>query len=71
MIEIRLRTVHQKGIVPDHAEAFGEWAITTPVTKDEYEKFVEEMDKAKKMARQIYLKSNGLIDADKFQQEEA
>ena len=31
----------------------------------------EEMDKAKKMARQIYLKSNGLIDADKFQQEEA
>ena len=64
MIEIRLRTVHQKGVVPDYAEAFGEWAVNTPVTKDEYERFVEELDKAKKMAEQIYLKSNGLKEVE-------
>ena len=64
MIEIRLRTVHQKGVVPDYAEAFGEWAVNTPVTKDEYERFVEELDKAKKMAEQIYLKSNELKEVE-------
>lgn len=68
MIEVRLRTVHQKGVVPDYAEAFGEWAINTPVTKDEYERFAEELDKAKEMGKQIYLKSNGLVDFEKFLQ---
>ena len=65
MIEVRLRTVHQKGVVPDYAEAFGEWMVNTPVTKDEYERFVEELDKAKKMAEQIYLKSNGFENLTK------
>ena len=59
MIEIRLRTVHQKGVIPDYSEAFGEWAVNTPVTSDEYERFCEELDKAKKMARQIYRTTNG------------
>lgn len=60
MIEVRLRTVHQKGAVPDYAEAFGEWSVNTPVTKDEYEWFAKELDKAKKVAEQIYLTTNGI-----------
>ena len=65
MIEVRLRTVHQKVVVPDYADAFGEWMFNTPVTKDEYERFVKELDKAKKMAEQIYLKSNGFENLTK------
>ena len=64
MIEVRLRTVHQEGAVPDYAEAFGEWMVNTPVTKDEYGRFVKELDKAKKVAEQIYLQSNGLIQEE-------
>ena len=64
MIVLRLRAVHQEGVVPALAEAFGEWMVNTPVTKDEYERFVEELDKAKDVAEQIYLKSNGLIQEE-------
>lgn len=60
MIEVRLRTVHQKGAVPDYAEAFGEWMVNTPVTKEEYERFEEELERAKLTAKQIYLTTNGI-----------
>ena len=60
MIEIKLRTVHQKGVVPAYAEAFVGWAVNTPVTEDEYKRFAEELDKAKETARQIYLQTKGI-----------
>ena len=60
MIEVRLRTVHQKGVVPDYAEAFGEWMVNTPVTKEEYDRFEEELERAKLTAKQIYLTTNGI-----------
>ena len=60
MIGIELRTEHKEGISPAYAEAYGQWTVNTPVTKDELERFVEEMDKAKETARQIYLQTNGI-----------
>ena len=68
MIFLKLRTVQQEDVSPTYAEAYGQWAVDTPVTKDEYERFVEELDKAKEVAEQIYLKSNGIA---KLIQEEA
>ena len=68
MIFLELRAVQQDDVSPTYAEAYGRWAVNTPVTKDEYERFVEELDKAKEVAEQIYLKSNGIV---KLIQEEA
>ena len=59
MIAIHLKVEHQKGVLPDYSKAFGSWEVNTPVTSDEYERFCEELDKAKKMARQIYRTTNG------------
>ena len=68
MIGIELRTEHKEGISPAYAEVYGRWVVNTPITEDEYERFAEELDKAKEMGKQIYLKSNGLVDFEKFLQ---
>lgn len=60
MIGIELRVEQKEGISPAYAEAYGQWTVNTPVTKEEYERFLEEMDKAKNIARQIYLTTNGI-----------
>ena len=65
MIFLELRAVQQDDVSPTYAKAYGRWAVNTPVTKDEYERFVEELDKAKKVAEQIYLQSNGLENLTK------
>ena len=59
MIAIHLKVEHQQGVIPHYSEAFGNWEVNTPVTSDEYERFCNELDKAKKMARQIYKTTNG------------
>ena len=68
MIGIELRAEHKEGISPAYAEVYGRWVVNTPITEDEYERFAEELDKAKEMGKQIYLKSNGLVDFEKFLQ---
>ena len=68
MIGIELRAEHKEGISPAYAEVYGRWVVNTPITEDEYRRFAEEMDKAKEMGKQIYLKSNGLVDFEKFLQ---
>lgn len=60
MIEIELRVEQEEGISPAYAEAYGQWNISTPVTKEEYERFSKELDKAKNIAKQIYLTTNGI-----------
>lgn len=60
MISIELEVKKKEGVSPSYAEAFGKWTLYTPFTEDEYEKFMEELDKAKKTARQIYLQTNGI-----------
>lgn len=60
MIGIELRVEQKEGISPAYAEAYGQWTVNTPVTKEEYDRFVEKLDKAKITARQIYLTTNGI-----------
>lgn len=60
MIGIELRVEQKEGISPAYAEAYGQWTVNTPVTKDELERFAAELDKAKITARQIYLTTNGI-----------
>ena len=60
MIGIELRVEQVEGISPAYAEAYGQWTVNTPVTKDELERFAAELDKAKNIARQIYLTTNGI-----------
>ena len=60
MIGIELRVEQVEGISPAYAEAYGQWTVNTPVTKDELERFAAELDKAKETAEQIYLQTNGL-----------
>lgn len=55
MIGIELRVEQVEGISPAYAEAYGQWTVNTPVTKKEYDRFVEKLDKAKITARHIYL----------------
>ena len=64
MIGIDIRVKQEEGISPAHAEAYGHWIVELPLTKEEYERFEKELDKAKKMAEQIYLKSNGLKEVE-------
>ena len=60
MIGIELRVEQEEGISPAYAEAYGQWTVNTPVTEEEYDRFVEELDKTKNIARQIYLTTNGI-----------
>ena len=60
MIGIELRVEQEEGISPAYAEAYGQWTVNTPVTNEEYERFIKELDKAKNRARQIYLQTNGI-----------
>ena len=39
-------------------------------TEDEYRRFVEEMDKAKEIANNLYLQTNGLAGISKIYEEE-
>ena len=64
MIGIQLRVRQQEGVIPAYAEAYGKWTVDTPVTREEYERFCEELNKAEDMATQMYLKSNGLKEVE-------
>lgn len=44
MIDFQFRTEHAKGSDPPYAEAYGEWAVSKPVTREEYERFCDGMD---------------------------
>lgn len=63
MIGIWLR-IERNCINQDCTEAHGQWSVNTPVTKEEYERFLEEMDKAKNIAKQIYLTTNGIKEEE-------
>lgn len=54
MIDFQFRTEHAKGSDPPYAEAYGEWTVSKPVTREEYERFCDGMDKAKELALQSY-----------------
>ena len=56
---------------PAYAEAYGRWVVNTPITEDEYRRFVEEMDKAKEIAKSLYLQTNGLSGIAKICKEES
>lgn len=60
MIGIDLRVKQEEGISPAHAEAYGHWIVETPLTKEEYERFEKELERAKLTAKQIYLQTNGI-----------
>lgn len=62
MIRIQLRVEHQKGVMPDYSEAFGSWEVNTPVTSDEYERFCEELDKAKKDSQIMHEKTRAVVN---------
>ena len=70
MIGIELRTEHKEGSSPAYAETYGRWVVNTPITEDEYRRFVEEIDKAKKIATNLYLQTNGLAGIAKIYEEE-
>ena len=70
MIGIELRAEHKEGISPAYAEVYGRWVVNTPITEDEYRRFVEEMDKAKEIAKGLYLQTNGLAGIAKICEEE-
>lgn len=71
MIGIELRTEHKEGISPAYAEVYGRWVVNTPITEDEYRRFAEEMDKAKEIAKNLYLQTNGLARIAKICEEES
>lgn len=60
MIGIELEVRQKEGVSPSYADAFGKWTLYTPFTEDEYKKFMDELNKAKTTATQIYLNTNGI-----------
>ena len=61
MIEVNIRVKQKEGLVPAYAEAYEQWVVDTPITKEEAEKMIETLRNAEKFVTTNFLTMNKRI----------
>lgn len=58
MIEVNIRVEQKEGLVPAYAEAYRQWVVDTPITKEEAEKMIETLRNTEKFVTTNFLTMN-------------